>query len=136
VHESSPSSSSLQARSNCGRVRLIGTNKGKLERGRLYICGFTVVSANPARYTSQVVHLGTHLAPSPPSTSNTMAVGKVGPTMFRGCSRSHISLRTSVCQKERKESRKRSLTHSLERVRLSRFILRPRALLILRTRVV
>ena len=98
--------------------------------------GFTVVSASPTRSTPKVVHLATHLAPSPPSISHTMAVGKVGVVTFSEHPETHISLRTSVCQKERRVSRRRLLTHSPERVCLSSFTFNPCALLTLPHRVV
>jgi len=56
-----------------------------------------------------------------------MAVGKVGVIVLSERTEAYISLRTSVCQKERRVSRKRSLTHSPGRVRLPSYILHPYA---------
>ena len=132
----SSSSTSLQARSNSSRVRLIETNKSKQGRGRFCCCGFTAVPGNPAQSTPKVVQLGTHLAPSPPLISHTMAVGKVGVIVLYKHPGTHISIRTSVCQKERRVLRKRLLIHSPERVCPSSFIPHRCALLTPSRRVV
>ena len=78
------------------------SNKSKHRRGIFRVEALQSLPANPAKSTTQVVCLSTHLASSPPSTSFTMAVGKVGAIASYERPRTQISLRTSVCPKERR----------------------------------